>query len=135
MAFIVGALVAGVDAGRSNGLVMGAERHSTEGAGSETGFNAQLAGFNSEIFADEDRLASADDVFGEVIPGGTRVHGLALTANHFEIEIDSVADRARGRNIKIFDIEEAAQRLPDFVGEIFLVGSGAEGAANCLEDG
>jgi len=62
------------------------------------------------------------------------VHGLALSANHFEIEIDGVADRVRGSNIKIFDIEEAAQLFPDFDEEIFLVESGAEGAADFVED-
>src|SRR5258708_305192 len=134
MPFVVGPIVVGVDAERSNGLVIGDERDSAEGAGSENGFNAQLAGFNREIFTNEDRLASADNVFGEVIPGGTRVHGLALTANHFEIEIDGVADRVRGSNIKIFDVEEAAQLFPNFDEEIFLVESGAEGAANFVED-
>src|SRR5258708_12553265 len=75
-----------------------------------------------------------DDGFGEVIPGGKRVHGLAFTANQFEIEIDGVADRVRGSNIKIFDIEEAAQLFPDFDEEIFLVESGAEGAPKFVED-
>src|SRR5260370_41746420 len=117
MPFVVGPMGVGVDAERSNGLVIGDERAPAEGAGSENGFNAQLAGFNREVFTNEDRLASADNVFGEVIPGGTRVHRLAITADHFQIEIVGVADRVRGRNIKILDVAEAAQIFPTFTWE------------------
>jgi hypothetical protein len=90
--------------------------------------------FDDEILADEDRLAGANDVFGEVIPGGTRVHGLALAANHFEIEIDDVTDRIGRSDVEIFDIKQAAEFFPDFAKEIFLVKSGAEGAADFVED-
>jgi hypothetical protein len=62
------------------------------------------------------------------------VHGLALVANHFEIEIDGVADRIRGSDKEIFDVEEAAELFPNFAEEIFLVERGTEGAADFVED-
>jgi hypothetical protein len=62
------------------------------------------------------------------------MHGLALAANHFEIEIDGVADRVRRSDIEIFDVEKAAELFPDFAEKIFLVEGGAEGAADFVED-
>jgi hypothetical protein len=60
-----------------------------------------------------------------VIPGGTRVHGAALTAKHFKFKIDGVADRVRGSDIEVINVEEAAELFPDFQEELVLVERGA----------
>jgi hypothetical protein len=67
-----------------------------------------------------------------VVAGGTRALGHAHAFEGFELELDVVAKCVVRSQVQIFDIEQAAQFLPDLPQQVFLVQSGAEGAADLV---
>src|SRR5271157_2555185 len=134
VAFVKGAILIGEDAQRANGVIIGNQRNSAEGARSAQSIDAEFADFGEIVFANENGLPGAQDVLGEVIAGGARAFRHAHAINHFQLKLDSIAQGIRGREIEILHIEEAAQLFPDFAEKIFLIESGTEGAADFIEN-
>jgi hypothetical protein len=79
----------------------------TERAGRADGLYSQFLYFIDEIFADEDGLARAKNIFGDVITGGPRAFGHANGVDHFQFEAYGIAERIKGSEIEILHVEQA----------------------------
>src|SRR5208337_16357 len=132
VAFVEGAILIGEDAQRADGVIVGNQRNSAEGAQGTQSIDAEFADFGEIVFANENGLAGAQDVLGEVIAGGARALRHTHAINHFQFKLDGVARGIGSCEIEILHIEKAAQLFPDFAEEIFLIEGGTEDAAEGL---
>src|SRR5262249_36930602 len=96
MAFVEGFFLVGKDAQGGDRAVVGNQGDAAERARGANRFNAELADLSWVIFADENGLTGAQDVFRDVIAGGTGTLGHAYAANHFQLKFHDVADGVEG---------------------------------------
>src|SRR5262249_680454 len=134
MSFVEGTLVLREDRHGTDGMVVSHERHTHKAATAQEGLDAELADLVGIVLTDQDGLAGANDVLGDVIARGTCALGHVFAVDDFDVEDHFVADGIERANIEILDIEEAAQLFPNFTEQIFLVERGAQSAADFIED-
>src|SRR5215472_92835 len=133
MAFVEDALVIGEHGHGADGVVVSDQRNTAEAALGHNRLDAEVFDFLHEILADENGLACSNQILGEVVSRGPSAFGNSTTAEDFEVKANFIAERIELGNIEVFYVEEAAQLLPDFFGEIFFVQGGAERAADFVE--
>src|SRR5579859_5741427 len=134
MPLIKRALVIGKDCHGADGVVIRYERDAAVATAIAERIHAEFFSFGDIVIADEYRLPGTNDVFGDVIAGGPAARRLGSAADDFQIELHLIAKRIQRSDVKILDVKKAAQLLPNLAEELFLVESGAEGAANFVED-
>src|SRR5580700_4804370 len=91
MAFVVCALVVGEDAQSADGVIVSDKRNATEGPGSAERLDAELADFGDEVVANKNGLASAENIFGEMVAGRAGALGKTNALDEFEVEVNLVA--------------------------------------------
>ena len=133
VAFVKNALVVGIYGHRTDGVVVGDERHAAEASRCAQRLDAELLRLAHIIVADEHGLPRPYDVLGEVIAGGASAPRQSLAIHDLEIELDFIAQRVKLGDIEVFHVEEAAQLLPHFPGEVFFVQRRAERPADFIQ--
>src|SRR5690348_2562794 len=134
MPLIKRALVIGKNGHGADGVVIRYERHAAVATAVAERIHAEFFGFHDIVIADEHRLPCTDDVFSNVVAGGPAAWRLGCAADDLQIELHLIAKRFQRGDVKVLDIKKAAQLLPNLAEELFLIESGAEGAANFVED-
>src|SRR5690348_12548701 len=133
MALIKSALVVGENGHGADGVVISHKGNAAKTASLANGFDAELSDFIDIIFANQNRLARSNDVFGEMVSGRANTAGHAIAADDFQLKAKFVVDGIELGDIEVFDIEEAAQLFPDFFAEFFSMQSGTEDAPDFVE--
>src|SRR5437667_2972207 len=114
VAFVEETLLIGEHSHGADGGVISDQWNAAEAAAFTNGLNAELARLGDVIVADEDGLARANDVLGEEVADRARAVRHARAVDDLEVGVQLITERVERGNIKIFDVEEAPQLLPDF---------------------
>src|SRR5579872_1287876 len=134
MPLVKRALVFGKHGHRADGVVIRDKRHPAEAAVLQDRLDAKFFDFGDVVIANKHRLTRTDDVLRDIVACGTAARRSEDAVCHFYIKPHFVTKRVERANVKILDIKQAAELFPDFVEEILLVESRAEGAPNLVED-
>jgi hypothetical protein len=133
VALVKSALVVGENGHGADGVVVSHKGNAAETASLADGFDAELFDFIDIIFANQNRLPRSNDVFGEMVSGGARAPRHAIAGDDFQFKAKFVVHRIELSDVEIFNVKEAAQLLPNFLGELLSLQRRAEDAPDFVE--
>ena len=134
MSLVKHALLRAVRDHHADGAIMEHQGHSAETSHTLNGLDPQAVHFGREILADEQRLAGANQIFGQVIPHGAGALRQTHAFAHFQFELDFVVNGVVPGHVKIVHVKEPLHLFPNLAEQRIHVQRGAEGAADLVQD-